>query len=646
MNREVKFGNQALQVSVVNHGDRLEGLVQDGRTGKVWGPAPLFALEVHDRRLRRTVRTTQYRVDAVARVGNGVRVTVGIEGMYLSVGLWLGVEAGELVIRLAPDEIYERRPEVYRLFAVEPLPGMFRVGPRGSLLLPINQGMLCSPADKPALRDRFLVYMEQDRWELTTMLPVFGVGEGRSGMIGLMTAGPGDADCRVETDGRGHGVANFAFSLRRQWPDPVDPEVRELRLMPLAPKQELVLAAAKRLRRHALEDLGKQPLARRREESPELDYVLQAMTMKLFYGIEDEGADREGKADRGGRISYRDYMSFAEAAESLGKLKAAGIDKILTQSVGWNTRGHDGLYPTRFPVNERAGGEREFRRLIAAGQALGYHMNVHDNFMMNVMHSPDWDPECVTHDCYGQPLVHGWWAGGVEYASWPPALPPSRLAGHLARVKQLGIAGMFYADYMMQPLEVNYHPRWRGSRGDHLRGMMRIVAACRETFGAAAVEFGTFAGAIAADYITNCSNPGHLRGCDPEWPITRLFGTIVPVWQLALHGLVVQEGQPGTRWAGTMECILKGLHPRDEWSRRPGHHPVLDNRRIQALKAVYDLGVVRFGHLQGEELAACDWQSEVQTSKFADGTEVAADFRRGKLWVNGRLIPRPAALAP
>ena len=642
----VSFGDRTLQVLIEPRPDQFLCTVHDKRTGAQWGPAPLLALDVHDNRLRRTERFTHCRIDVVQPLADGVHVSVSAAGQHVSIGLWVRVCDGELVVRIAPDEVYERKSGVFRVFAVDVLPGLLRVGPAGQLLLPINQGMLSSPVGRPALRDRFLLFMEQDRWELTSSLPLCGAVDRTGGMVALATEGACDAECRVETDGQDHGSVGFACSLRRRWPDPVDPAVRELRFVPVPPGEALAVAAAKRLRRHAFEDLGKQPLRVRREESREVAYLLEAYTMKLFYGIEDEGADREGKKDRGGSLSYRDYMTFAEAGQCLRRLREAGVSRILTQSVGWNARGHDGLYPTRFPVNERAGGEAGFRALLAAGKELGYQMSVHDNFSMNLPHSPDWDPECVIQDVYGQPLVHGWWGGGVEYASWPLALPLARLEEHLARVRSLGVEGLYYADYMMQPLEVNYHPRWHGPRGAHNRGMVRVLDACREAFGACGTEFGTFPGAIAADYIVTAGSPWHLNGCNPEWPITQLFGPVVPVWSLALHGLVMLEGHPGTTWCGAMEVVLKGLHPRDEWSVRPGQHPVLDAERIGALRAIYDLCVGRFGRLQCEELTAAQWAGDVQTSSYADGTEIVADFKREELVVNGESIERPAALQP
>ncbi len=639
----IAFGDERVEVVLTRSAEEVTLALRDRANGCEWGPVPLLALEVHDKCVRRTDRFEKLRVDAVERVGGGVRVTVG-HGAHIAASLWIAVDRGEMVVRLVPDEVYERRADVFRLFAIDILPGLFTVGGKGSrLLLPINQGMLCDPSDKPELADRFLLYMEQARWELTTMMPVCGAHGPKGGVVILASGVAEDAECRVATDGKGNGRVGFAFSLRRHWPDPVDPNIRELRYSLLKIDADLVFAAARRARRHAIEDFGKATLEERRKQSPEVAYLLDAYIMKLFYGIENEGylADQKFAGDK---ISYRDYMTFAEAGDGLRRLKAAGVDKILTESVGWNPRGHDGLYPSRFPINERAGGEAGFRTLIAEGNAMGYHMNVHDNYMMNVPHSPDWDADCVVQDIHGEPLAHGWWAGGVEYASWCLALPRHRLEGHIERIKELGLKGMYYVDYMMQPLEVNYHPRHRGPRGDYNRGMLRVLKAGREAFGSVATEMGSFRGAVAADCITNCGGEFHLKTSSPDWPITRLFGPVVPVWPIAFSGLTVLEGHPGISWKGAMECVLQGRHPRDEWSARPGMHPVIDAARVKGLAAIYGLCVRRFGHLRLQEITACDWSGDQRRTVFADGTTVEADFSKMELAVDGKKIAKPEGL--
>ena len=117
----------------------------------------------------------------------------------------------------------------------------------------------------------------------------------------------------------------------------------------------------------------------------------------------------------------------------------------------------------------------------------------------------------------------------------------------------------------------------------------------------------------------------------------------MPVWQLALHGLIVRENH-GVDWESTMECILYGDHPRDEWSRRPDFMPELDDRRIAALKARYDLCLKRFGYLQTLELTSFREEDDVQRTTFEDGTEVTVDRGRKELIVNGERIASPKAL--
>ena len=189
-----------------------------------WGPVPLLALEVHDNRLRRTERSAAYRLDAVQPVSGGVRVTVSLRGQHVSVGLWVGVRDGELVVRLAPDEVYERKPEVFRVFAVDILPGLSARGARGATPAAGQSRHAVFPGGSTrAGRDRFLAYMEQDRWELTSSLPLCGAADSAGGMVALATEGEAcDAECRVETDGRDRGTVGFACSLRRRWPDRVD----------------------------------------------------------------------------------------------------------------------------------------------------------------------------------------------------------------------------------------------------------------------------------------------------------------------------------------------------------------------------------------------------------------------------------------
>ncbi len=639
---EFVAANDKLRLTLGQEANSCWVELKDLAGGKAWPRVPLMTLEIHDKAVRYTERITKYRIDRIEELPNGFHVIVGDAGKHVNLGLWLRLEGAELVVTLVTGEVYERAPEMYRVFAIDVMPGLMTVNAGGKLILPVNSGVICEPANKPERTDAFLLYGEQERWELVPTIPVCAAHAADGGLMAIATRCDSDAQCRVHTDGKGSGHVGFAFSLRRHWPDPVDMDNREYRYLAIPAAADPVVFAAKRLRRHVMGTLGKRPLAERAKESPQVAYLLDAYIMKLFYAVENVGYMMTG-ADKSSPISFRDVMTFDEAGANLKKLHAAGVSKILTESVGWNLRGHDGMYPTRFPVEPRLGGEQKFRELIALGNGLGYHMTVHDNFMMNVKASPEFEPEYLTQDLYGEPLIHGWWAGGIEYASWPLALPDDRVGGHMEKVKALGVQGCYYMDYMAQPLETNYHAKHRGPRSQHVAGMLRILREAKRVFGGAQAEFGFLPVAIELDLAVNCGQAWHMRMCRPEWQITPLLDRVVPIWQLAMHGLIMKEAH-GLNWDGAMNCILMGEKPRDEWSARPGVMPVLDDKRIAALKAMFDVAIVKFGYLQTLEMTDYRDEGGIRTTRFEDGTEITADSKAGRLLVNNKEVPRPAGL--
>ncbi|HEY3323961.1 MAG TPA: DUF5696 domain-containing protein [Planctomycetota bacterium] len=636
------FSDGRLTARLQHEEDILWLALNDDRSGRLLGRSRLLALEVHDKACRRTERAEKLRIDEVERLEDGVHITVADAARGVRVGLWLRMSNGELIARLPITEVYEDLPDVYRLFAVDLLPTLLSCGPDGQLILPVGSGTLCSPRNKARASDRFLIYGEQDRWELLPLFPACATSSPDGGLISLATAGACETECRVATDGAGHGCVSLSFHLRKHWPDPVETETREIRFIPIPAKMDAVLCTAKRLRKHVMEDLGKPTLLARAKECPEVAYLLETLILKLFHAVERQGYMMAG-CDKTSPLSFLRTMTFAECAANLKRIYAAGIKKVYTQAVGWNARGHDGWYPARFPIDERLGGEAGFRALIESGNALGYMMSAHDNFMMACRRSPAFDPECVVHDVYGEPLIHGWWAGGVECANWPLAFSDDRLGGHLRRMKALGLRGTYYSDYMAQPLEVNYHPRHRGSRTQCMLGMRRVQDAAREVFGSAGAENSFLHIVLPSDHCVSVGSDWHTQMAPDSWPIKALLERRVPLWHLALHGLVVHEGQMDT-WPALMQTILLGGAPRDEWSAHPGVMPVLDDARIALLKAIDDLAVKRFGHLRALEMTGyAEPAPNVKVARFEDGTDITADFGKEELLVNGERIARPAA---
>lgn len=637
--------NEFLEVQLLRQANSLQLSLMDTNSGRTWGPVPLLEPEVYSKAEFRAETLRVYRIDRVEQLGDGFHVLVGDAPRGVRIGLWVRLAGDDLAVRMQLPEIYEDSSATYRLFSVAVLPGLMSVAGSGSrMLLPLNSGVLCFPAGKDRLHDRFMIYGEQSRWELLPMLPVCGVQDAVSGLVALAHQGAEETECHVATDGKGGGSVGFGFSLRQFWPDPVEKATREIRFRCLSAKDSLVVVAAKRVRQHVIGDHGKPTLKQRMAESPELASLVRSYTMKLFYAVENRGIMMQGEA-KGNPVTFRQVMSFAEAGAGLERIKAAGIDRVHTQSTGFNPSGHDGMWPSRFPIDERLGGESGFRELIGLGKRLGFTMHVHDNQLAAYRRSHDFRETEVVIDQWGQPMALGEWGGGPTYVLNAFARPSGQIEREMRALQALGLDGCAYLDGMGNPLYRDYSHAHPMTRTDYARATNLLIETARTVYGAAQTECGFLYCAIAADALCTGGSPWHLKLCWPDWPVTALLDKRVPVWHLALHDLVLLENQ-GLDWPSTMECVLMGGHPRDEWSAHPGVMPVLDDNRIARLKARFDLCLTRFGHLQTEEILTWDEPCDgVQRTTYADGTEVVADFGRTELLVNGEPVARPAAYA-
>jgi hypothetical protein len=633
----VIFSDGHLRATVQREQSRLWLSLDDCDHGRSWGRVPLLELEIFDKAEDRTETLTEFRIDAVEKLSQGVHVIVGSTVHCISLGMWVRLVDGELSVLVPPTEMYETNTTLFRIKCVNVLPGLLRVGSGGTLVLPIASGAVCHTAGKQKISERFMIYGEQQRWELLPLMPVCAAHSPEGGMIALAVAGAADTECRISTDGKGSGEIGFGISARMFWPDPVDLQNRELRYAPIPPTADAVHATAQRLRRHAVEDLKKPTLKQRAAESPEVAYLLEAYIMKLFFAVENRGIMMEGKP-KDSYVTYRRVMNFDEAGDGLRKIHAAGIDKILSHCVGWNPRGHDGLWPSRFPIDERLGGERGFRKLIALGSELGFQVNVHDNCLSAYTSSPEFDVDTVIHDIYGEPSAGGVWGGGVTYLRWIEALSDEELERPFHQMRALGLQGALYIDAMGSPLRVNYHKKNGGPRSGYAAGVERILAAAQRVFGAVGTENGFLYAATGADFVENCACGFHIQLQRVEWPILSMIDKRVPLWQLAMHGLIVLENQ-GWEWKDTMRTVLFGEHPRVEWSAHPGIMPVLNPPLIAALKANYDIALKEYGYLQTLELLRHkELAAGVEQTEFEDGTKVLADFNKRELFVNGKIV--------
>ena len=551
------------------------------------------------------------------------------------------LEGGEFVATVPWKSLREGCRDFFRACGVRPFPGLLRAGKEGTILAPVRSGALIFPGrHRLPLKDQFLIYGQQWRWEDLPLLPICAAyEEGKRGVAVIAERGDHDAQFEIGLDGEGNGTVGFSCRYRYHWPDPVDGIDRTLRYCLLDRTSADYSGIGRRLNRFVRETWRMSTLAEKCARSPEVAYSASAMTMKTFHAQKDLQHEK-------GDGTYRVFQTFAETGRQLRKLKAAGLEKVAIQLVGWNLDGHDGRYPERFPVDPRLGGEKDFRELVRLGKQLGYQMQVHDNYSDS--HLPD--HKAVLRMLWGDPLPRGIWGGGAIYATNPCKLTEEEARRDMLKLRDLVVAGLYYLDAMSPPLEVDYDPKGGGPRRHHADGLAWILEQGRQVFGACGTEC-AFAHIVRhSDYIGDVALRNVYAGLKSATPIQSVVDDWVPLWHLAFHGMLVHcaADQPFPSAAKVLEAAETGASPRSDFS---GENPEpggslfaiqWDDRLLPAYKAKCDILLGLLGDTKAAFLEKHRRLGEQQfESAFSNGRVVTVDYAAKRLVVDGKEVAIP-----
>ena len=570
----------------------------------------------------------EWRMDLFFRVGRpSVFWTISLE-----------LEEADLIVTVPWASVEERRSAQFRLIGIHPLPGLLKT--RDTLVAPLKGGALIRPGTNRApSRDSVRIYGSQPRWEDLPLLPVCGLIEGkRAAVAAIVEDGECDAQYELDLPGDGSGSGDFSFCYRYQWPDPVDPIDRKVRFCFLIEEFASYAGIGRRLNAHMREVQGVSTLAEKISVAPFIGDVAGSMVMKTFHGIKD--LDREL-----GDGCFHLHQTFGEAAEQLAKIRAAGVEKAYVQIVGWTQDGHDGIFPERFPVDGRIGGEEGLRRLIRFGQGLGYQMQVHDNFVDSYVR----DHPGVLWRMWGEPIGRGIWGGGSCYIIDPRKTGLARIQREMERVKDLGVQGIYYLDAMAAPLEIDYDRRGFRPRRAHSDGMIALLKLARSVFGAVGTETGFAHVARHVDYVTSAPFRMHANRYFLSTPAIAAVDEWIPLWQIAFHGLLIHAQID--RHIPSREALLEaaeiGAIPRSDFSgANPSAGPLLavqwSDDLLPMFRAKYEILCKRLG---GNRVAfihdhECLGNRAYRT-RFSNGCSVTVDYAEAKLWVDEHEVSIP-----
>ena len=314
---------------------------------------------------------------------------------------------------------------------------------------------------------------------------------------------------------------------------------------------------------------------------------------------------------------YSLYVRDLAAAEAEGKpgnwtakevfdtAHEAGFDRVCVLNTGWNNKGFDSGYPTRFPVNPQRGIEQDFTCAAEYGRSLStdYIFSVHDNYRDVYPNSPEFKREELFVNSDGAQVKGGIWRGGRCY------LMCSQCAckyaeRDLPEIARMCGRGAIYLDVQGCVPHLNcYHPDHPGSRGDDALGRIKVFQLAKEHIGAVATEGAPHD--FAVPYIDLGAYP-RIQGYQ------RFSGIPIPFFQLVYHDSLYSFAGQGVSGVHGYEYVnrvaLYGMLPWDFSA---------DSLRISR----------EMRQTCGAEMLTHEFISEkVEKTVFSDGRTVVANF--------------------
>lgn len=616
------------------------------KTGKVWrSELPLLTIRYWEFYLYRD-RTKSLADFEKVNVRTAVHDNIGsiafeIADLSLFINVDFRLHRDEVDIRIPVTQINEACPHEYRLMDTELLPGFGAIanGSEGYLLLPNFMGTVSKPRHGGPTELDSPVY---GTFNWNTDIPCFGVVEGEEALFANILSGDCDATIRTlfcQGD-RKRNSSHAKFHYRYCVSDDYDRLDRQIRYSFLRGRDATWQGMARRCRQQFLEERdGVFAISERRKGQPALDFAINSLHLSVSGGGKPRiaGAGGGWRDPRPAR-AFRTGTTF-EGLTSL--LRTLQQDKKIPISVmywGLWQDGHDGIYPTKTPLERYLGGNRGFARLMEYANANNCDIEPHDNFTDLYDTSGDYDPEDVVRMVNGELRRGGIWYGGHAYICCPIVARQKFMERHFEFMTSLGkTRGCYLLDTYAGPwLHVCYHPDHPLNRRQFAEQIGANMEFTRQTFGMVECETLATHSLAHMDMACVCLAPEFTPENRP-WYVDEL----VPFSRLVHHGIVLGKANAGSLTvpptaearAGLENRVLKllaaGMLPEfsveqqvgDEWKSW-----LLDTYTGH-IKPLADL---QYAFLD-------DWHEEEDSirAEYSDGTVVEADLQLRHLEATG-----------
>ncbi|MDP4133588.1 MAG: DUF5696 domain-containing protein [Bacillota bacterium] len=294
---------------------------------------------------------------------------------------------------------------------------------------------------------------------------------------------------------------------------------------------------AKLYREYQIENGNCIPIKKRMKGRPILQYAKDSAEIRIRMGwkpapsaIEDQTTQNEP--------DMHVACTFDRVKDLVDELSKQGVDQAELCLVGWNKSGHDGRWPSAFPVEPKLGGEEKLKELTSYAKSKGYLIVCHTNSTDAYHISEYWDKDVVAHNKDGSiNRSAGIWSGGKAAVVCP--VKAAKIAEEIIpKIGELGFYGIHYVDVMaVVPLRKCYSKDHPANRKEALSAYEEIMRLCHENVGGFSSE-GVY------DFTSKYLDYGLYVKNDA--PKSSLEDVTIPFWQLVYHGMILSNYSTGT----------------------------------------------------------------------------------------------------
>lgn len=553
-------------------------------------------------------------------------------GVRLCLSLAIDADGWGFRVQMEPEDIREDMPHLYRVLGIEILPefGAAVSGEPGYLSLP-NWAGCQTFFDKTYPREvRQTIYSSNDQWENNCNAPVFGITREQGTLCGLITAGEYDAELisRVHWEAGQHNSVHSALVYRWQQQDDmiVGPREVRYRFSPSRPAcGEGFVFCAVTYRDFLRQERGVLSWSEKQVVRPEAVDYRDRFFLKIFMAYKDPQADGKGP--------YHAACTFAEVREILEDLRGRGVKRLAAILVGWGQDGHDGMPPTRFPVDERLGGETAFRELIVWGREHDILIGVHDSYGGYYSCSPEFNTDDLVRHRTGEYWESIIWSGGQSHLACPKVYVEKQVKRDVTLVSNLGIHGHHHVDAVGSFMTCHSKDHPLETRAEFIAEVRKMFVFIIAKIGSLSTEypFGPYFD-VMDGYFHSYSKPSPWHRASA---LGRFFlDRTVPMMPIALSGSLVCGESVGEIDDGPLYWLTWGLVPNWEVTARsstdfgiPAYSEVKD--KLTEIYSIYFGEESPLRRLLGLEITGRDeLEGGLIRMTYGDGTRVLVNPTR------------------